>query len=46
MGNTEKEIDTWAIRDILSRGNNAEVKQNKNGDIVILEVEKKIVRKK
>lgn len=30
------------IREILSRGNNAEVKQNKNGDIIIMEVAKKI----
>lgn len=30
------------ILEILSRGNNAEVKQNKNGDITIMEVAKKI----
>lgn len=45
MGNTEKEIDTQIIRNILSRGNNAEVKRNKDGEIIILEVEKRIAKK-
>ena len=30
------------IREILSKGNNVEIKQNKKGDIIILEAEKKI----
>ena len=29
------------IRDILSRGNNAEVRQDKNGKLVVYEVKKK-----
>lgn len=40
---TDKEIGRTA-REIAERGNTAEVKWNKNG-IVILEVEKRIVRK-
>ena len=40
---TDKEIGKTA-REIAERGNTAEVKQNKDG-IVILEVGKKIVRK-
>ncbi len=40
---TDKEIGKTA-REIAERGNTAEVKRNKDG-IVILEVEKKIVRK-
>lgn len=39
---TDKEIGRIA-REIVKRGNTAEVKQNKNG-IVILEVGKKIVK--
>lgn len=39
---TDKEIGK-TIREITERGNNAEVKQNKDG-IVILEVRKKIVK--
>lgn len=38
----QKRIDVKAIREILSRGNNAEVKQNKNGDVIVLEISKKI----
>lgn len=38
-----KEIDTQAIKEILSRDNTAEVKRNKDGDIIVLEVRKKIV---
>lgn len=38
-----KEIDTQAIKEILNRDNTAEVKRNKAGDIIILEVRKKIV---
>lgn len=37
-------IDTQAIENILSRDNTAEVKRNKAGDVVILEVKKKIVK--
>lgn len=33
------------VREIVSRGNDAEVKQNKDGDIIILEVRKKIVKR-
>ncbi len=40
---TDKEIGK-TVREIADRGNTAEVKRNKDG-IVILEVEKKIVRK-
>lgn len=40
---TDREIGKTA-REIAERGNTAEVKRNKDG-IVILEVEKKIVRK-
>ena len=39
---TDKEIGKTA-REIVERGNTAEVKRNKDG-IVILEVEKKIVK--
>lgn len=38
---TDKEIGE-TVRKIAERGNTAEVKQNKNG-IIVLEVEKKIV---
>ena len=37
-----KENDIRAINDILSRDNTAEVKRNKEGDIIILEVKKRI----
>lgn len=37
---TEKDIQ--AIREILEHGNNAEIKTNKDGNIIILEVKKKI----
>ncbi len=40
---TDKEIGK-TVREIADRGNTAEVKRNKDG-IVILEVEKRIVRK-
>lgn len=40
---TDREIGKTS-REIAERGNTAEVKQNKDG-IVVLEVEKKIVRK-
>lgn len=33
------------VSDIVSRGNDAEVKRNKDGDIIILEVRKKIVKR-
>lgn len=37
-------IDTQAIEKILLRDNTAEVKRNKDGEVVILEVRKKIVQ--
>lgn len=40
---TDKEIGK-TVREIVERGNTAEVKRNKDG-ILIIEVEKKIVRK-
>lgn len=40
---TDRDIGR-TVRKIAERGNTAEVKQNKNG-IIILEVKKKIVRK-
>lgn len=40
-----KENDIRAINDILSRDNTAEVKRNKEGDIIILEVKKRIANK-
>lgn len=42
----EKDIDVKVIREILSRDNTAEVKRNKDGNIIILEVRKKIVKTK
>lgn len=42
----EKNIDINLIYDILSRDNTVEVKRNKNGKIIILEVEKKIRKSK
>jgi hypothetical protein len=41
----DKEIDTKVINEILKRGNTAEVKQNKDG-VIILEVKKKIAKSK
>lgn len=41
----EKQIDVKAIAEILSRGNTAEIKKNKDG-IIILEVKKKIIKSK
>lgn len=38
----KKNVDVNVILDILSRDNTAEVKKNKSGEIIILEVEKKI----
>lgn len=38
----QKHIDVKTIREILSRGNTAEVKQVKNGDVIISEVERKM----
>ena len=40
-----KENDIRSINDILSRDNTAEVKRNKEGDIIILEVKKRIANK-
>lgn len=34
-----------AVREIVSHGNDAEVKRNKDGDIIILEVRKKIIKR-
>lgn len=42
----ERNIDVNLILDILSRDNTVEVKKNKNGEIIILEVEKKIRKSK
>lgn len=39
-----KKIDTQAIKEIINRDNTAEVKRNKDGDIIILEVRKKIFK--
>lgn len=36
-------IDVQAIEDILDRDNTAEVKRNKDGKVIVLEVTKKIV---
>lgn len=43
-GAMEKDIDVKAIREILCRDNTAEVKRTKDGNIIILEVRKKIVK--
>lgn len=40
---TDKEI-IKTVREILLRDNTAEVKQNKNKEVIITEVRKKIVR--
>ena len=40
----KKQIDVQAIEDILDRDNTAEVKRNKDGKVIVLEVEKKIVK--
>ena len=42
----ERNVDVNVILDILSRDNTAEVKKNKSGEIIILEVEKKIRKSK
>lgn len=42
----EKTIDVNLIFDILSRDNTVEVKRNKSGKIIILEVEKKVRKSK
>lgn len=42
----EGNIDVKAIREILSRDNTAEVKRNKDGNVIILEVRRKIVKTK
>jgi len=34
-----------AVSEIVSRGNDAEVKQGRDGDILVLEVRKKIVKR-
>lgn len=39
----KRQIDMQAIEDILDRDNTAEVKKNKDGDVIVLEVTKKIV---
>lgn len=43
-GTVEEEIGK-AVREIICSGNNAEVKENKDGDIIILEVRKRIKKK-
>lgn len=35
-------IDVKTIREILARGNTAEVKKVKNGDVLVIEIEKKM----
>lgn len=45
-GTVEKDIDVKVIREILSRDSTAEVKRNKDGNIIILEVRKKIIKTK
>ena len=42
----ERNIDVDLILDILSRDNTVEVKRNKSGKIIILEVKKKIRKSK
>lgn len=37
----QKHIDVKKIREILSRGNTAEVKQNKTGNVMVIEVTRK-----
>lgn len=39
----KRQIDVQAIEDILDRDNTAEVKRNKDGKVIVLEVKKKIV---
>ena len=34
-----------AVSEVISHGNNAEVKRDREGDIIILEVRKKIVKR-
>lgn len=41
----KKQIDVQAIEDILDRDNTAEVKLNKDGDVLIIEISKKIIKK-
>lgn len=41
----KRQIDVQAIEDILDRDNTAEVKRNKDGKVIILEVTKKVVQK-
>lgn len=38
-------IDNQVIDDILDRDNTAEVKLNKNGDVLIIEIKKTIAKK-
>lgn len=38
------QVDMQAIDDILDRDNTAEVKRNKDGKVLVLEVTKKIVK--
>ena len=40
----KRQIDVQAIENILDRDNTAEVKRNKDGDVIVLEVTKKIVK--
>lgn len=42
----ERNVDVNIILDILSHDNTAEIKKNKSGEIIILEVEKKIRKSK
>lgn len=40
----KRQIDVQAIEEILDRDNTAEVKRNKDGDVIVLEVSKKIIK--
>lgn len=42
----EGNIDVKVIRDIMSHDNTVEIKRNKKGEIIILEIEKKIRKSK
>ena len=38
-------IDNQVIEDILDRDNTAEIKRNKDGDVLIIEIKKTIAKK-
>ena len=44
--NKRRDAEIWkAVSEIVSRGNDAEVKQGRDGDILVLEVKKKIIKR-